>query len=512
MVMDSLHTYYKQQLEQKGDLNAFEQLVASSLFKTGYIQPSLLEKVIRSYEPDSSEAPIKSCLQKLKELFALLCLLQLKGQVKDFQRSFSEAFAQVQKNPLIPQLQVAQALLALIAEFSKVTRLHFEAKSFSSGAAPAAWNAYWPWATLPQPKLQADMGLAWGVLGYLQGDADLIAKALKLGNWQVHHTLDHNFRPLPGLFWQEGFASSTELAASNALFFKTLALFSGDPGMEQVAWKQLQLLPEQCTKKERSFIAYAAAVSAWLEGTAIAPQPQEITLRRQVCDPHVALLGQREKNTTVMCTGLGCNTGLGMYGVEDVAVVNYGPQLYPLGACSLFGLQKTLVMKPEELADVWTEQSETGFILKGNGRVASLCPGEANEQEGSATHSGIWFDFSQKYSCGELLVECLPYGLGKTDYLAFAFYIRADKCSLGNGLTLSPRSLDRYEGKVEDVIAFGKQGRLEIANVAHADRLQVIPLAGDGSFWSADFLLAYDLHVEPKPFSWRLHSSSVVLV
>ena len=85
---------------------------------------------------------------------------------------------------------------------------------------------------------------------------------------------------------------------------------------------------------------------------------RQVSLLKKTCDPHAALLGQCDEDSRVACTLLGSHTGLGSYCVGDIALVNYGPQLYPLGVCSQFGLHKTVNWAKGEKPDVFVEAND----------------------------------------------------------------------------------------------------------------------------------------------------------
>ncbi len=95
------------------------------------------------------------------------------------------------------------------------------------------------------------------------------------------------------------------------------------------------------------------------------------------------------------------------------------------------------------------------------------------------------------------------FGLESSLPLAFSFYVKADSACVGSE-SLAKRCLKRYQGDSRSVI-FGKSFCLEANRVS---RLHVIPLAGDESFWEADYLAAFELDpLEPR-VSYSLRSLS----
>jgi hypothetical protein len=77
-------------------------------------------------------------------------------------------------------------------------------------------------------------------------------------------------------------------------------------------------------------------------------------------------------------------------------------------------------------------------------------------------------------------------GLEAEKPLYLVFYLRAASCQINN-LLYKPKSLGRFQG-VAQKIQFLQEGCLE---TAHPGLVELVPLAGDGPFWGASFLLAF---------------------
>lgn len=72
--------------------------------------------------------------------------------------------------------------------------------------------------------------------------------------------------------------------------------------------------------------------------------------------------------------------------------------------------------------------------------------------------------------------------------ISLALYVKGKSCEVGNQI-LYPKSLRRFSGEAQEV-SFEKKG---FVTTDQPRRVQVIPLAGDQSFWGAEFLLSYPI-------------------
>jgi hypothetical protein len=83
--------------------------------------------------------------------------------------------------------------------------------------------------------------------------------------------------------------------------------------------------------------------------------------------------------------------------------------------------------------------------------------------------------------------------VGLTEKCYFCFYVKGDSCQIGSEV-FKPKSLRRFQNECSKV-SFGK---LKI-ELDRPRKTELIPLAGDGSFWEADFLLAFEIQpIDPQ--------------
>lgn len=502
---EKIQKYCLSLLSENQSLTSFEKLVVEFLSHRS-LDPSQIEKVLSTDEFQKDDE-LENDLDIQRKILALNCMVEILEDKENLRKPIQAAYNRSKYSSFEKDFQLVEGLIALNGHMLSEGKKTVSPKLHSTGACPMEWKGYFPWGTLPQPKLQAEMGAVWAILGKVANDGNLLSSASKVAEWQMTHTIDHRAHPTHGLFWKESQASLVEILCANTLLFHSVATFCANSEMEDLAQKQEAFLSGNVDNENLTFLAYVSILSLWIDSLVTTPIPQEFILQKSFCDPHVALIGARSEDSHVACTLLGSNTGLGTFCKDDISVINYGPQLFPLGDCKNFGIERTFRPESESNPEAFFEAREEGFVLKGTCKVATQSDAASTKPLVAPGHSGIWMDVSQVYSPGELNLEVSSYGLEANESLAFAFYVNGLSCDI-KGMKVSPRSLDRYEGKVETIHIRGEHSSIKIEAPSPAQSLQVIPLAGDDHFWSADFLLAYSIPVEPKVYSWKLSSIS----
>jgi hypothetical protein len=164
-------------------------------------------------------------------------------------------------------------------------------------------------------------------------------------------------------------------------------------------------------------------------------------------------------------TLLGRGTPLGTFQAKGADVRAFGPQALPLSDSKQFGIERSLKGK-----DGWT-------------RVFA-CP-------------EVWLQTKKFFENG---LDVRFVGLQATTSLNFSFYIKASSAQIGTS-RFSPKNLTRYQGESKPVI-FADQFSMESVLPT---RMELIPLAGEGCFWGAEFLLTFEIHpVEARGlFQWK---------
>ncbi len=176
----------------------------------------------------------------------------------------------------------------------------------------------------------------------------------------------------------------------------------------------------------------------------------------------------------------GMNTSLGALRSGGVEITAFGPQFFPLSDSSSFGIHRLWKTKTSAKNISFSEHAE-GFTLQGWTR---LC--EKNKP------SKAWLKLKadmRKEGCAFALSLL---GASAEKKVALSFYVKAKLCLLEGGPSFAPRSLQRYEGKASSVQCRADEGGIEIQGPGEG-RVHIIPLAGKGFFWDADFLIAYEI-------------------
>lgn len=169
---------------------------------------------------------------------------------------------------------------------------------------------------------------------------------------------------------------------------------------------------------------------------------------------------------------------------KDVGIVNFAPQLRPMGDCSGFGLSSKaqhLKIKREDSNCSFSYQNRLGFP---HVRKTGL------EWLTDSGFSGMWFTAHLETTFDTLSFEIHFEGFRPLSEIAFSFFCQAQRCVVAKSHRLHPRSLDRYLGPPQMVELRGNEGRLLIEPIG-CSHMEIIPLAGDRGFWGSDFLLAF---------------------
>ncbi len=100
----------------------------------------------------------------------------------------------------------------------------------------------------------------------------------------------------------------------------------------------------------------------------------------------------------------------------------------------------------------------------------------------------IWMEFTTHKTEEESKLSYRFVGLTPETSLGFVFYIKGPSCTIGNE-TLKPKTLRRFHGEASAVLI----QHLNIES-SHPHKVEVVPLAGDDSFWGANFLVCFAIH------------------
>ena len=185
----------------------------------------------------------------------------------------------------------------------------------------------------------------------------------------------------------------------------------------------------------------------------------------------------------------GDHTGLGQVDLGKISIVSMGPHYFPLGDLTRFGIYRI----GDDLSDI--EESTT--------RVAGWTKLIAGDRPFGS--GATWIYFSVEKNESEIIMSAnFENGKGE-DPFAFVFFVKASEVRL-NDKSYSKGSLLNYAGASSPLELICENEKVLITPKFKGP-IQLIPLAGDESFWGADFLVAFEIHELDARYSWSVRKS-----
>lgn len=303
---------------------------------------------------------------------------------------------------------------------------------FDSGALPLFGRGFFPWGALPYPKEHAELGKL--LLETQKSSFEQMARAM--AHFQSA-TLDHRQVPFTALFEQEGRWSKKTIEEACAAFLEAAQL------------------PFVCNQR--------------------------------FCDAQLGMVSRRSESSSLILLGSGCKSGMGAFLHEGGGVINFGPQLVPTGNLSGFGLAG-------RGQDIELEDSEEGFRFRACCSLAA--PSKRYVEPFRLWDSGccgMWIKADSAGSLEHIELKLHLEGYRPLSAYCFSFFGKGEKALIAGSHHLSPRSLDRYSGPAQPLLFWGAGGGVTVHALDGVAHMEVVPLAGDESFWGADFLATYSL-------------------
>ena len=388
----------------------------------------------------------------------------MKGLAENFldsQRSLlitpsKEELAKTFTQKLWDSFQLGSAYLALNAFSHGFSPPKVEPMQMANGAALTDWEGHLPEGLFPEIGRVSELGLLWAILGQLYDRVDLKMAARKVAHWQKN-LLDHRGFPFAGI-WTRGDFSLPHLLGCNTL------LFGLDPSLAK--FQQLQNdyakgwdLP--------SYLLQLAQFELGKEASPLAPLTEEIT---------VGMLRLESHNWSTIFALTGFNSGMGALHKNEVALVNFGPQVGPLDDLDRFGISRP---SASSLKDISWEKGLHGGHLQGWTKIHG---------------NNRWIELKAAIAGPQITLSLRQQE--PADKLKFVFYIRAHKAQVG-AVEVHRGSLDRYVGRAMPVKFWGEKENLCI-EPCQEGQMEVIPLSGGDFFWNSDFLLAFAVDSKVK--------------
>ncbi len=390
------------------------------------------------------------------------------------------------KYPFWQSCELAWALLACNCQLSNISCSKIALLQEESGCLLLLKNQRFMWDALPYPRLHAEVGALLALMA-INGKEEYSQIALKMGKWQ-ERLLDHLQRPLFSPWLQEGTLSYAELTLANFFFFNQLAELDGEtfaPLAERIGkslvvakektpfWDLVDFFPRKNSsskslKKKEGFFYDPASVFAKKDGPI----------------------------STISLFGSGCRSTMGLYLYDNGGVVGFGPQHLPLGSCEEFGLSTSRALFQKSASIVEAPDSNE-FALSFTARLSAKSERKRYPNIGDSGFSGCWLEANLSIKEEELNISCQMQGIEPTSNWVFVFFAKAKSAFVAGSHKLNPRSLDRYKGPPQEMIFDVGTTFLKLHAIKGVEMMEVIPLAGDDNFWSADFLIAYTLGIAP---------------
>lgn len=194
------------------------------------------------------------------------------------------------------------------------------------------------------------------------------------------------------------------------------------------------------------------------------------------------------KNLSISCSVSGKGTSFAALRKSAIEVVAIGPHFNPLGEMQNFGIFREPILKERSFKEVQVKNEKDLFSF--SGFTKTIDPSSDKVKYGNT-----WVHLVCNAKEDIVTFELERIDLKGVDVMNLAFFIKADKAVVDMKYHLSPCSLNRYEGKVCDVVFRAGDDKLAITSNAK-DTMQIIPLAGKQHFWGATFLLSFPFYTK----------------
>lgn len=362
---------------------------------------------------------------------------QLRSLLWSRSQPLEENLEPLLQHPFISSFQPAQAIARLIAK-ERSLKPHL----FENGSALSETGLAWPAGKVPHLPELAQLALLWLVVGESEAAKTLIRQLLPFFS-RVSFS---------SLWSRENEYDCKEWLLSSALLFHAI-------GRKEEAAFRFQ----QAKGPVDPFFFFLAERLPQIEEPLFSEKIHEDPLLGAwICAQDET---QGEKGTlSAAFTWTGQGTSLGAISLEgaELEIKAFGPQALPLNLEGRFGIEKIPDGNP---ADKWMR---------------------------CFAYPEIWLSLQPAFYGSSCQLAFRFQGLAPTAPLALVFYAKAEGCKAGNEI-LKPKSLRRYAGEGNSLVLQQGERILRIESET-SRKIQVIPLAGAGAFWNADFLISFEIH------------------
>jgi hypothetical protein len=320
---------------------------------------------------------------------------------------------------------------------------------------------------LPIPKIECQIAALAALLGILQKDQELIDHAATMAETL---TADWQNADCPFLsLWSK----SSEFNSSEILLSYYLMLVSVEH-FEKGALLFQRYISEGDHFQAPVFFTLLEDFFYELKTEKISAKPNSL-LKTIHHNPNKAAAYFMEPKWQVALTMQGMNTSMGALRGGGVEITAFGPQFSPLSSSEGFG-----ICRPAGFEESQFQEREGSFTfnawsnLTADGRVKR----------------DAWIGLKAEVSSGKCLLKfSVPDPV--SEKYAVSFYVKAKNCSADQNKPLLRKSLSGFTGRAKKVFCRGEGELLIEPN--QETFVHIIPLAGKGFFWDADFLVAFEM-------------------
>jgi|GEM_PF-4512629 len=344
-------------------------------------------------------------------------------------------------------------------------------------------------AKAPFPAINLNYAIICLVLGALKKRDDLTDIGIHFADW-YSRTLDYQKEPFLALWSKEKSYDELKILSSYFLLFYSAYHLGHQKRFAGLMHALLEQITKRGASKRSSPPIFLTMLELMIETI---KQPIE-SLKEDApistynfFDPKYALISEKNEKMSFIASFNQVGTGFGSLHAHGAAIKTFGPLIYPLDNPGGFGVYspsiegfKTLNISEDKL-EGWQRLCQPSEML----------PNE----------NGLWLYTSLQKEPHHIHIKT-HLREESSSKICFAFYVNANLCKVQDKI-IEKRSLHHYSGESGAVSIQGDYGEIKLEPDSK-NELHIIPLAGDGCFWDADFLIAYELNKEPLTISVQI--------
>ncbi len=361
-----------------------------------------------------------------------------------------------------------------------------------SGATPIEAEGWLSWLNAPLAGLHEELGMLLSFYAYLANDEQLMHKGRKLVEWQKQLIQSDNL-PLSELFSLEGKETRKKHLVQSYAFYLVAAWVHSSGDLLEVADHTASKLREVWDSEVEERLTLGMLMLGYLKKRLKAPSKRALEISSTLCDPHTSLVAKRTSNGYGYATLSGGGSGLGTYRYKGVQILTWGPQISSLGDCDRFGIFNPCYHPFRKNNNTQLSASSDGFSIAGNVKVGLRRLKNLSEVF-EAPEGGDWFKTSQSLNKEgvQMSWNWLKSSSNETSSRRICWYIKACDCQLLTDKIRMPlRSLEHFSGESQPVLFSSNEGKMLFSG-SKSLKMDLIPLAGSGDFWGADYLLSLE--------------------